>query len=278
MELRQVTNERTGETIEVVGGEFRTRDVEVGQHVGPTAQSLPAFLTRFASFYESGAHHGVKPLLAAAASHHRLMWIHPFLDGNGRVARLYTDACFRRVPVLGYGLWNVSRGLARRRAEYMEALARADQPRRNDLDGRGNLSNEGLGGFCRFFLEVCLDQVRFSGSLLKLDGLLERLRGYVGLREQRLVRDRAPLKPQAAYMLQEVLLRGTVARGDLFRVSGMPERTNCWTKGSLGPIRRRGRFDSPCRRTSRATFSPTSTPATTQRRRSGIRGQSLART
>jgi Fic family protein len=89
--------------------------------------------------------------MAAIASHHRLMWIHPFLDGNGRVARLYTDACFCRLPLPGYGLWNVSRGLARRRDEYMAALTSADAPRRNDYDGRGSLSNDELARFCYCF-------------------------------------------------------------------------------------------------------------------------------
>jgi hypothetical protein len=36
-----------------------------------------------------------------------------------------------------------------------------DLPRRSDLDGRGNLSEEALAEFTRFFLEACLDQVRF---------------------------------------------------------------------------------------------------------------------
>ncbi|MEI6155252.1 MAG: Fic family protein, partial [Deltaproteobacteria bacterium] len=155
-EFRRVKDEKTGEALEVVGGTLRKREIRVGRHVGPTAQALPAFLERFAGFYKSDAYHGIAPIIAIAASHQRLMWIHPFLDGNGRVARLYTDACFRKLPLPGYGLWNVSRGLARRRDDYMAALTWADMPRRNDCDGRGNLSNEGLAKFCRFFFEICL--------------------------------------------------------------------------------------------------------------------------
>lgn len=227
--LRQVKNEQTGEALEVVGGELRQREIQVGRHIGPTWTSISDFLDRFAQFYRSGAHHGLTPIIAAAASHHRLMWIHPFLDGNGRVARLYTDAAFRKVPLLGYGLWNVSRGLARSRDEYMAALSWADAPRRNDYDGRGNLSNEGLTQFCRFFLDICLDQISYMDKLLVLDGLLERLRGYVQLRSAKVLPGptptSGPLKPEATFMLQEVLLRGEVARGDLTRVSGLPERT-----------------------------------------------------
>jgi Fic family protein len=236
-ELRRVKDENTGEVIEVVGGTIRQREIRVGRHIGPKAQALPAFLERFAEAYRSGASHGITPLIAAAASHHRLMWIHPFLDGNGRVARLYTDACFRKIPLSGYGLWNVSRGLARRRGDYMAALAGADSPRRNDYDGRGNLSSEGLTEFCRFFFEVCLDQIDYMSSLLKLDALLDRIRGYVRLRTDRVAPGPKPespaLKREAAYMLQEALLRGEVARGDMVRVSGMAERTGRMLLGQL---------------------------------------------
>lgn len=227
--LREVRGEDTDEVATVAPGELRRREVRVGRHVGPKAESLSAFLERFASFYRPGAFHGVTPLIAAAASHHRLMWVHPFLDGNGRVARLYTDACFRQLPLRGYGLWNVSRGLARRRSDYMAALTWADAPRRNDYDGRGNLSEEGLARFCRFFLDVCLDQCDFMGELLRLDTLLDRVEGYVQGRTLKVLPgpapDASPFKREAAYMLQEVLLRGEMARGDVLRVSGMAERT-----------------------------------------------------
>jgi Fic family protein len=150
-ELQHVRNKETGEAVKITPGELRHREVVVGRHVGPEAAKLAVILDRFASFYRPAALYGLMPIIAAAASHHHLMWIHPFLDGNGRVVRLYTDACFYRLPLSGYGLWNVSRGLARRRDEYMAALIAADAHRRNDTDGRGSLSNEGLGHFCRFF-------------------------------------------------------------------------------------------------------------------------------
>ncbi|HPX60227.1 MAG TPA: Fic family protein [Deltaproteobacteria bacterium] len=236
-ELRQVKDDRTGEVLKVVPGQPRQREVEVGFHVGPAASSITKFLKRFTEAYSPDMHHGIAPLIATAASHHRLMWIHPFLDGNGRVTRLYTDACFQRLPLPGYGLWNVSRGLARRRDEYMAALSWADAPRRNDYDGRGNLSNEGLLRFCRFFLETCLDQISFMHGLLKLDGLLERIQGYVHMRHAKLIpapKAELPiLKLEAAFMLQEALLRGQVSRGDIIRYSGMGERSGRQLLGQL---------------------------------------------
>lgn len=228
-DLRRVKDEKNGTMLDVIPGEIRQREVKVGRHVGPEAKYLPQFLERFSIAYSPQKLHGIMPLIAAAASHHRLMWIHPFLDGNGRAVRLYTDAYFLRVRLGGYGLWNISRGLARHRDDYMNALSSADALRRNDFDGRGNLSNEGLAGFCRFFFMTCLDQIAYMSNLLRLDGLLERTKGYVAMRQAKIIPAPNPkyqtLKPESAYMLQEALVRGQVARGDIIRVSGLAERT-----------------------------------------------------
>jgi len=52
--------------------------------------------------------------------------------------------------------------LARRVDDYKRHLAACDMQRRNDLDGRGHLSEEELAAFTRFFLETCIDQITFK--------------------------------------------------------------------------------------------------------------------
>lgn len=103
---------------------------------------------------------GEASLLALAAAHQRLGWIHPFIDGNGRVMRLHTHAV---LSALGYtnGLWSPLRGFARSLERYYSCLADADSPRRGDLVGRGNLSEQGLLAWIDYVLDVCFDQVRF---------------------------------------------------------------------------------------------------------------------
>jgi Fic family protein len=227
-EFLVMKNSESGRESRVVPGELRTEPVKDGQHEPPRHDSLSAFMMGFDESYPPEKHHGANKLVAAAASHHRLMWIHPFLDGNGRVARLFTEAYLHRIPVHGFGLWSVSRGLARRNADYKSALTWGDAGRRNDLDGRGNLSNEGLVKFCRFFLEVCLDQVDYMGTLLQLDGLVERVRKYVQLRGTAMIPNPPGtdnLRIEAGKMLQEVLLRGEAPRGEVIEVSGLKERT-----------------------------------------------------
>ncbi|MBN1613218.1 MAG: Fic family protein [Deltaproteobacteria bacterium] len=235
-EFRVVTHPETGEKSVVEPGAFREEAVKVGYHKPPAHNSLGVFLKRFDESYTPEKHHGAQKLVAAAAAHHRLTWIHPFLDGNGRVARLFTDAYFHRIPVHGFGLWSVSRGLARRNIEYKSALSGADAPRRNDLDGRGNLSNEGLISFCRFFLEVCLDQVEYMGGLLRLEELVERIRRYVELRSSGMIPGPAGekvLRVESARMLQEVLVKGETARGTVLEASGLKERTGRTLLGQL---------------------------------------------
>jgi Fic family protein len=93
----------------------------------------------------------------------------------------------------------------------------ADTPRQGDLDGRGNLSQKALQEFVLWFLRVCLDQVTFMSGLFELDGLLQRLRVYV---------QRDPnLKPESAGLLEEALIRGEFERGEIARITGLPERS-----------------------------------------------------
>ena len=127
-------------------------------------------------------------ILAMAAMHHRLVWIHPFLDGNRRVARLMSHAQLLELLDTG-GVWSVARGLARDVARYKELLANCDQQRRNDLDGRGNLSEEALAEFTRYFLATCIDQVAFMETLMQPDGLRARVLVWA---EEQMRLDRLP--------------------------------------------------------------------------------------
>jgi Fic family protein len=215
-----VVTTKTGKTDRVEPGRLRPCEVEVGAHVAPASRSLPALLDRFAAAYDLDTLEPLDRLIAAGAAHHRLAWIHPFLDGNGRVVRLFTHAYFIRAGLEGHGLWTVSRGLARRRDGYLAALAGADCQRENDLDGRGNLSDRGLARFCEFFLKTAQDQVQFMDSVLDLDTVLTRIANFA----ERWAME-AGTPTEARHILCEVLLRGEVTRGDAARLTGKPERT-----------------------------------------------------
>ena len=152
-EMLVVENPKSGRKITMAPGVLRSEHVRVGRHVAPDPVDLPAFIKRFAEGYTSPNLSRLRKIIGVAASHHRLAWIHPFLDGNGRVARLFSHALLRELNV-GSELWSVSRGLARSVDNYKTMLQVADEPRRGDLDGRGNLTMAGLTQFCRYFLDL----------------------------------------------------------------------------------------------------------------------------
>src|SRR5208283_3467372 len=166
-DLLWVEDPETKERVRVVPGELRRKDVKVGAHIAVSPGAVPRFLERFEEVYDRLGK--TDSILGTAAAHHRLVWIHPFLDGNGRVARLFTQAWFVKAGIDSDGLWTISRGLARRKADYQAALANADAKRVNDYDGRGYLSQRYLGEFCEFFLGIAVDQLEFMQELLALD-------------------------------------------------------------------------------------------------------------
>lgn len=215
-DLLWVEDPASGERLRVVPGELRRRDVKVGRHVAVSPGALPRFLHRYEEVY--GALGKTDSVVSSAAAHHRLLWMHPFLDGNGRVARLLSHAMLLNSLETG-AVWSVARGLARRVAEYKTLLANCDSTRRNDLDGRGNLSEEALAEFTRYFLNVCIDQVTFMEGLVQPD----RLRARILLWAEEEIR-LGELPPKAGNILEAVLYRGELPRGDAESATGTGER------------------------------------------------------
>jgi Fic family protein len=154
-------------------GFFRTRKVQIGRHEAPAPESVNAFLTAWQDAYTK-VRKGEASVVAAAAAHHRLTWVHPFLDGNGRTSRLHTHLLFDAMD-LSAGLWSPLRGFARTEAQYKSLLQAADEHRRGDLDGRGNLTQEGLVNWIEYVLDISLDQVQFMTQNLKQEGMFNRI-------------------------------------------------------------------------------------------------------
>jgi Fic family protein len=215
-DLLWVENPATHERMRVAPGELRNRYVMVGGHIAISSPAVPRFLARFEEAYSRLGK--TETILAAAAAHHRLTWIHPFLDGNGRVARLMSHATLLDTLHTG-AVWSIARGLARNVAAYKGHLAACDQTRRNDLDGRGNLSEEALAEFTHFFLTTCLDQITFMEGLMQPDTLRTRILLWA---EEQIRLDRLP--PKSGAILEAVLYRGELPRGDAAGIVGTGER------------------------------------------------------
>ena len=205
----------------ILPGRLRQRDVSVGRHVAPAFTAVPALLERWGDVYR-GTRRGEAALLALAAAHQRLGWVHPFVDGNGRVMRLHTHAM---LAALGYtgGLWSPLRGFARSTDRYCALLAAADEPRGSDLDGRGNLGQQALVDWIGYVLSVCQDQVAFMAALLNLGDMERRIAACLVYEEHTL---RSGVRLAALRPLHYLFATDSaLERGEFKAMLGLGERT-----------------------------------------------------
>jgi Fic family protein len=224
----------------MVPGAFRERQVAVGRHEAPLFSAIPAFIGRWGSFYGSVSR-GEHAIVAAAASHHRLAWIHPFPDGNGRVARLHTHLLLRTMG-LTRGLWSPLRGFARTEDRYKALLAAADEHRRGDLDGRGNLTERGLIDWINYALDVFIDQATFMAAQLDVRSMRDRIAAALAF-DAEIVR--SGVRKEALLPLHYLFsTASSLARMDFKAMTGLGERV---ASALISSLLRRGYLasDSP---------------------------------
>ncbi|RLG44040.1 MAG: Fic family protein [Thermoproteota archaeon] len=107
-------------------GEYRREQVYIGgsSHIPPPPSEVPKLIGRFLRWLNGTIEsEELHPVELAAVAHAYLTAIHPFLDGNGRVARLLMNILLMRY---GYPLTVIRK---ERRREYYKALEEADRGR-----------------------------------------------------------------------------------------------------------------------------------------------------
>ncbi len=212
--------------IKMIPGTIRDHDVCVSKYVAPEYMELNSILNAFENQYKSiyNPSTKAKKLLYVLSSHHRLAWIHPFLDGNGRVSRLFLDAAFLNVNIEGYGLWNISRGLARSNKDYREYLRFGDMKQQGSTDGKGPLSLRGLKYYLKFMLDISIDQINFMNENLQLSSLANKIDKFILLSNNGLLGIEA--FPEAStIILKELLIKGEMARGEVKNIIQKSDRT-----------------------------------------------------
>ncbi len=206
-----------GRSTEIIPGEFRKFNVKVGNHIPVDFEHIEECMDFFCNSYKPEKLSSLDKITAAAASHHRLTYIHPFPDGNGRTSRLFTHAYLVKAGVNTKDLWSISRAFARNRNLYYSKLSNADEKRLSDTDGRGNLSERRLTEFCIYFTENIIDQVNFMSSMFEFSKLFERIRNYID--------NISGLKKESFLLIKEAVINGKVKRGEVPFITGMNERT-----------------------------------------------------
>jgi len=225
---------------ELVPGQLRNvseKNVMVGDHFAPAWQSILPMMSRLQTVYGRIGDQRTR-LLGALAYHHRLAFVHPFEDGNGRVVRMLTHLQLAKLGLVS-PLWSLSRGLARQQDEYYRRLRSADQPRRGDLDGRGQLTQSGLLEFVEFMLQVCLDQMKYIEHAMGMATLRQRLERAIAF-EPRF--EQAGIKQEVARALHILLTHGEVSRSDFKIYTGLHDRV---ASGQLNKLVTLGLVDAP---------------------------------
>ena len=224
LEEHRVVVDAQGNRHPVIAGQLRTHSVEVGVHLAPPPDRLTSLFELFHQHYQLETNDlGYQKIIKIFAAHHRFMFIHPFLDGNGRTGRLMTDGMLNQVFPNTYGLWSLSRGLARNNDAYKQWLARADQIRQGGLDGRGQRSELGLIEFIQFMINTAKDQVGYMTSMLNLPEFHSRLKNFVGLSQNNALFETI-IPVEMMTLIPTLLVDGCVQKADLPALMGCSER------------------------------------------------------
>lgn len=227
----QYTHEEKGFTNRLVmPGVFRDHRVGVSGPYGATLlgpetrKELEANLSAFGKLYDPAKFKGGEAkMVAAAAAHLKLAWLHPFSDGNGRTVRLHTTFFMARCGVNRANLWSLSRGLSENRKDYMMDLLQGDpQPTPEDRN-KIEFMSKNVAGFCEGFLGICKEQISFMRDQLKLHTVGENIDRYADIH---LGEQFSSHKGEAGRLLRAVYASGKLERHEAYSVLGsLNERT-----------------------------------------------------
>ena len=135
----------------------------------PPADRIPAEIAAFLAWFED-RDASVDPVLKAAVAHIWFVTIHPFDDGNGRIARAIADLALARSEGTGRRFYSMS---ARLRIERNAYYATLEATQKGDLDITGRLS---------WFLDVLdralADAEAACDAVLRKAKVWERLAGH----------------------------------------------------------------------------------------------------
>ena len=109
-----------------LGGVFRSEPVAAGKHIAPKATEVPQLVNSMLEWLEEKGK-DLPAVIPSAVIHYVFAYIHPFMDGNGRVGRLLADWILYRLAFDRYHIFSVDEFFLQNRDRYYEELQKADE-------------------------------------------------------------------------------------------------------------------------------------------------------
>ena len=146
-------------------GQFRSQSVGIHQgdkviHVAPSAHQVSGLMADLLRWLKNSEHH---PLIASSVFHYEFEFIHPFMDGNGRMGRLWQTLILSRwKPVFQY--LPLESIILDHQQAYYQALAQADD-------------DANATAFIRFMLDAILQTIEKSAPVNAPENTLVNIEG-----------------------------------------------------------------------------------------------------
>ena len=144
----------------VHAGQYKTRPNSVITRYGDrfeyaSPEETPSLMSDLVDWYNAAEQEGqLSPVELAALFHYRYIRIHPFEDGNGRIARLMVNYILAR-----HG-WPMIVIRNRKKSEYLEALHRSDQKTGKIPSEGANASIGKISSFLAFFRKTLCEEMQ----------------------------------------------------------------------------------------------------------------------
>lgn len=143
-------------------GQYKTRPNSVITRYGDrfeyaSPEETPALMTDLVDWYNDAEQSGkFTPVELAAIFHYRYIRIHPFEDGNGRIARLMVNYILARH---GYPMIVVR---SRKKNDYLEALHKTDLTVGSEPALGAHASKRDIQQFLTYFTNLFVEEVSYN--------------------------------------------------------------------------------------------------------------------
>lgn len=148
-------------------GDYRPVPVKIKNSpvVNPEPIQVPGYMEELFRFVNMPTDRQ-NDLLVTAISHHRLAWIHPFDNGNGRMVRMFTYAMLIKqgFKVKDGRILNPTAIFCMDRSEYYDMLRRADSGKPEDIIA-----------WCSYVLTGLRDEIQKIDRLLDLSYMIKSI-------------------------------------------------------------------------------------------------------